>query len=70
VIEVPAELNESVRNGLYGYNAAGVYAAIAGNVFYLSTKESMVFGIAGTCLSFLVLGNSTYLFFLSFLPTY
>ena len=58
ILEVPKSLVSDVRKGLYGYNSAGVYAAIAGNVFFVHNRASIFYGAVGTLLSMLVLVGS------------
>lgn len=55
IIQVPSTYRTAVRNGLYGYNSAGVCAAIAGGVFYIPSYQSQVLGGFGALLAVLVM---------------
>lgn len=48
---VPPHSLVAVRDGLYGYSAAGVCAAIGGGVFYHASLVSLVLGILGAVLA-------------------
>ena len=55
IIEIPDELVSDVRKGLYGFNTAGVFVAISGNVFYICNWHSVFNGIVASFFSVFVL---------------
>ena len=61
ILQIPDPLIADVRRGLYGYNTAGVFAAISGNVFYIFNRNSIFYGFIGSFLSVLILvGSKTF----------
>ncbi|CAE7717176.1 unnamed protein product, partial [Symbiodinium microadriaticum] len=54
ILRVPPSSWMNIRNGIYGFNCAGIFAALAGDVFFNFTWGGVLMGVVGSMLVGLV----------------